>query len=159
MNRVFLLLGSNMVQPLAQLHQATEQITRQIGSLVRSSSVYTTAPWGNEEQAPFLNQAIEVQTALSPHQVMQIILEIEARMGRIRRQKWEPRVIDIDILFYGQTVMEGNLNIPHPLLQQRRFALIPMVEIAPDFVHPKFQKTMRELLDLCVDSGKVEKLS
>ncbi|MFA6261826.1 MAG: 2-amino-4-hydroxy-6-hydroxymethyldihydropteridine diphosphokinase [Bacteroidia bacterium] len=159
MEPVYLSLGSNMQDPRKQLSLAVKQIERRIGDVTRLSSLYLTAPWGNQKQEPFLNQVIEVETEMTPHRLLQELLMIETDMGRVRVQKWEPRMIDIDILFYGSVVMEGNLNIPHPLLHLRRFTLEPLHELIPDWKHPVLNLTVAEMLKNCPDIGKVEKLS
>lgn len=159
MEPVYLSLGSNMHEPRKQLAHAIRLIEKRAGEVIRQSSVYLTAPWGNENQAPFINQVIELETEMTPHRLLQELLMIETDMGRVREQKWEPRIIDIDILFYGSVVLEGNLNIPHPLLHLRRFTMEPLYELIPDWQHPVLNKTMAELLKICPDTGKVEKLS
>lgn len=159
MEPVYLSLGSNMHDPRKQLKLAVKQIERRIGEVTRLSSIYLTAPWGNQNQEPFLNQVIELETEMTPHRLLQELLMIETDMGRVREQKWEPRIIDIDILFYGSVVMEGNLNIPHPLLHLRRFTLGPLLELIPDWKHPVLHKTITELYESCPDTGNVEKLS
>lgn len=141
------------------LIQAKSFIQHQIGEVVNSSSVYKTEPWGNKNQQDFLNQVLEVQTLLSPQDLLLQIFSIEQTMGRNRLQKWEPRVIDIDILFYGSLILDTpNLNIPHPLLHERRFTLLPLSEIAPQFKHPIKLQTIDELLISCPDKSLVEKM-
>jgi 2-amino-4-hydroxy-6-hydroxymethyldihydropteridine diphosphokinase len=159
MPAIYLLTGSNIGDSAANLHQAFLLIERQIGRVEAASSVYQTEPWGNKDQQVFLNQVLLVQTELSPDQVLKTLLDIEQGMGRNRIVKWEPRIIDIDILFYDQLILsETGLTIPHPLLHQRRFVLTPLNEIAPAYVHPVFHRTISELLAGCPDTGTVEKL-
>jgi 2-amino-4-hydroxy-6-hydroxymethyldihydropteridine diphosphokinase len=112
------------------------------------------------DQPVFLNQVLEVQTELMPEEVLRIILEIEHELGRIRYERWGARVIDIDMLYFNDLVRDSaRLTLPHPRLHERRFTLVPLTEIAPDFLHPLVQKTSRELLDDCTDPGAVIKIS
>lgn len=148
----YLLLGTNMGDRVAQLNRARSEIDRELGALRRISSIYETAAWGNEHQPPFLNQVVEVATSLKPFPLLKKINAIEKRMGRIRINKWESRLIDIDILYYAnQVINEAHLQIPHPHLPDRRFALAPLQEIAPGFVHPILGKTTTELLNQTSD--------
>lgn len=159
MAKVYLLTGSNEGPSIELLAKAALLIHQQVGEVQLKSSIYKTAPWGNTNQQDFLNQVILVDTHLEPAEVLQTILAIEADMGRVRHHKWAPRTIDIDILFYDQLVMqEKELVIPHPLLHQRRFTLIPLAEIAPDFIHPQLQQNITTLLANCEDNSTVEKL-
>lgn len=147
-HNVTLLLGSNMGNRLGELADAEEEITKAVGRIVMRSRVYETAAWGNETLAAYLNKVIEVETLLTPQETMLKILQIEELMGRSRKGKWESRIIDIDILFYEDAVIQQpDLIIPHPYLHQRRFTLIPLVEIHPSKIHPVLKKTCRQLLD------------
>jgi 2-amino-4-hydroxy-6-hydroxymethyldihydropteridine diphosphokinase len=144
--QVFLLLGSNQGDKRANIQRAIAQIDRLAGQVVRHSSLYQTEAWGKEDQDDFINQAVEMETTFSPLELLSLLLDIEKEIGRVRREKWEARIIDIDILFYGmQVVDEPNLQIPHPHFQKRNFAILPLLEIAPDFVHPKLQLTIEEI--------------
>jgi len=144
----YLLLGTNMGDRIAQLSRARGEIAKEIGTLRRISSVYETAAWGHEDQPKYLNQVVWVKTPLKPLPLLKEINAIEKRMGRVRVNKWESRLIDIDILYYADAVIdEAHLQIPHPHLPHRRFALTPLKEIAPEFTHPVLRKTTRELLD------------
>jgi 2-amino-4-hydroxy-6-hydroxymethyldihydropteridine diphosphokinase len=159
MNTIYLLTGSNIGDSLGHLNQAIRFIQNQVGRIVQQSSVYKTEPWGNKNQQDFLNQVLAVETNLTAGEVLHSILSIEHEMGRNRHQKWEPRIIDIDILFYGSEIMnDPNLVIPHPLLHERKFTLLPLNEIAPLWVHPVFNQTIEHLLQICQDMGKVEKV-
>lgn len=159
MPKVYLLTGSNEGPSDEWLTKAAQLIQVHIGHVELFSSRYKTAPWGNTNQQHFLNQVLVVETTLSPLQVLNTILHIETSMGRIRHYKWAPRIIDIDILFYDTLVVkEPDLQIPHPLLHERRFTLAPLAEVAPTFLHPTLNKNMLELLAQCEDVSTVEKL-
>lgn len=154
---IYLLTGSNVGDAALNLEIAFTHI-QQTGRISRQSSVYLTEPWGNKNQNAFLNQVLELLTEFSPLELMQELLRIEQEMGRKRTQKWEPRIIDIDILFFDDLIIEGELIIPHPLLHERRFTLEPLFELTPDFVHPFLKLSVRDLLEQCKDEGKVNKL-
>ncbi|MCF2445240.1 2-amino-4-hydroxy-6-hydroxymethyldihydropteridine diphosphokinase [Dyadobacter sp. CY345] len=158
--KVFLLLGSNLGERLQILQSAAGMVEERVGTIRAASSIYETAPWGVLDQPVFLNQILEVQTELMPEEVLRIILEIEHELGRIRYERWGARVIDIDILYFNDLVQDSaRLTLPHPRLHERRFTLIPLTEIAPDFLHPLLQKTSLELLADCDDPGAVIKIS
>src|SRR5690606_6131161 len=124
----------------------------QVGPIVQSSSLYETAAWGKTDQPAFLNQVLEVKTVLSPEQVLQGINQIEQELGRIRHEHWGARVIDIDILFYDQLILQTQrLTIPHPQLHLRRFTLLPLSEIAPQLMHPVLNQPVTQLLQDCPD--------
>jgi len=141
------------------LEKANMLIGQYCGHITSSSSLYETAAWGNPNQASFLNQALEIDTDLHPRQLLGQLLKIETRIGRIREEKYGPRLIDIDILFYNQEIHNyPTLKVPHPEIQNRRFVLVPLNEIAPGFIHPVLKKTMAELLEACPDSLDVSKV-
>ncbi|WP_257670105.1 2-amino-4-hydroxy-6-hydroxymethyldihydropteridine diphosphokinase [Parapedobacter tibetensis] len=143
----YLLLGTNQGNRMELLDRALMGITQKIGDISKSSSVYETAAWGNENQPNYLNQAVLVFTRLLPFQLLKTINAIEKGLGRERSIKWGSRPIDIDILWYADQIIDKpNLQIPHPHLPNRKFALIPLQEIAPTLVHPVFKKTITELL-------------
>lgn len=155
---IFILLGSNVGDCQANLLNARHEISRSIGKIITTSSVYKTAPWGNTHQPDFFNQVIGIDSTLSPDELLEGIQKIEKRLGRKREVKWGPRIIDIDILLWGaRTMKTPRLTIPHPELPHRRFALLPLTEIAPEFLHPGEKKTIRELLEASTDPLKVEK--
>ena len=158
MATTYLLTGSNLGESLTFIQSAKSNIEAQIGKVSKASSVFKTAPWGNLNQPPFLNQVLQCETDFTPYQLIQHVLDIETAMGRTRQHKWEARIIDIDILFYDDIILTGNLNIPHPLLHLRRFVLEPLNEIAPYLIHPQLQKNISELLKDCPDKGIVEKM-
>lgn len=152
-NGIFLLLGSNEGDRVANLAEAERRIARDAGSVAARSSLYKTAAWGVEDQPEFYNQVLEIRSAHSAEQLLDILLGIEQSMGRRRLQKWGPRIIDIDILFYGQEIRDtAGLTLPHPGIPSRRFTLVPLAEIAPGFVHPLLKKDVRTLLSECTDS-------
>jgi 2-amino-4-hydroxy-6-hydroxymethyldihydropteridine diphosphokinase len=119
--------------------------------------VYETGPWGFKSGKKFLNRVLGVETVLNPSDLLERILKIESDLGRIRSGKgYSSRIIDIDILFFGDEIInEGSIVIPHPHLHERKFVLVPLNDIAPEFVHPVLKKTVEELLSLCTDKGKV----
>ena len=159
MNKAFLLLGSNLGIKEDNLKRAKD-ILQQNGKILRSSSSYETAPWGNTDQPFFLNQAIEIETILSAEALMQRILEIEKTLGRERKEKYGPRSIDIDILLFNDEQYDlPFLTIPHPEMQNRRFVLVPLAEIAPNVQHPKLKRSISRLLEECPDDLDVIKVS
>jgi 2-amino-4-hydroxy-6-hydroxymethyldihydropteridine diphosphokinase len=159
MEGIFLLLGSNQGDRRLSLSGAQVAITEQIGPIINSSSIHMSSAWGHTEQPDFLNQVVEIRTELEPVELLDEILKIEIQLGRIRFKKWGPRIIDIDILYYGNKVIQSEgLTIPHMGIPARRFTLEPLKEIAPDFVHPVLHKTNTELLILCNDSLGVQAL-
>ena len=159
MNNVFLLLGSNLGNRNLFLNQAIEHIEKDIAPVLKASSVYETQSWGKTDAPDYLNQVITLQTNLSAQTVLQKILNIENILGRRREEKWGSRTIDIDILFYGEEIInEQNLHIPHPELHKRRFTLAPLAEIAPQLVHPVINKNILQLKNELKDSLIVKKL-
>jgi 2-amino-4-hydroxy-6-hydroxymethyldihydropteridine diphosphokinase len=159
MNKAYLLTGGNMGNRQEQLAIAMELIGQQCGNITNVSSLYETAAWGKTDQPAFLNQALKVETELNARQLMRHILKIEKQMGRLRKEKYGPRIIDIDmLLFNNETYKYHFLKLPHPEMQNRRFALLPLTEIAADVVHPVFDKTIKQLLEECTDKLEVKKL-
>jgi 2-amino-4-hydroxy-6-hydroxymethyldihydropteridine diphosphokinase len=149
-------LGSNLGDRTAQLRQAMELISSDVGAIVAQSSVYETQPWGIEDQPWFLNQVIAVSSNLEPQVVLSKIKAIEIKTGRVANEKWQARHIDVDIILCGERIVQDpNLVIPHPHFHQRNFILVPLMEIAGQLVHPLLQKTIEELYMECTDTGEV----
>ena len=159
MHRVILLTGGNLGDRLSRLSEARTLITETIGHIDLSSGIYETAAWGNTGQPAFLNQVLLVETSLSPEDLLKAVLSIELAMGRVRSEKWGPREIDIDILFYGEEIIHmPHLQIPHPEIPNRRFVLEPLAEIAPALVHPVLKVNMETLLRNTSDLLEVKRL-
>jgi deoxyguanosine kinase len=161
MIKVFLSLGTNLGNKQDNLLKAIKEIREGIGHVAKLSGIYETAAWGFECKDNFLNQVILVETDLSPFQLIDSCLVIENKMGRERKNSanYESRIIDIDILFFGEEIVKGaSLQIPHSMLHQRRFILEPLNEIAPELIHPILGKSISELLEECADTGLVRLL-
>lgn len=153
MNTVYLMLGGNLGDTASFFKQAIALITTRIGEVITLSAIYETEPWGVDGQQNYFNQAVELKTLLMPEKLLKETQAIEYELGRRKSlQNWAPRIIDIDILFYNQEIIEQiDLKIPHPLLHQRMFCLIPMQEIAPDYIHPIMKYSIRSLVNICND--------
>ena len=158
MNGSFLLLGSNLGNRKINFEAARNLIEQECGAIIQLSSLYETAAWGKTDQPPFLNQAMEIETELSAEQLIKQLLKIEKMMGRERKEKYDPRIIDIDILLFNEEQYDlPFLKIPHPEMQNRRFALIPLAEIAANSRHPVSGKSISQLLKECPDKLDVTK--
>jgi 2-amino-4-hydroxy-6-hydroxymethyldihydropteridine diphosphokinase len=158
-NRAYLLTGGNMGNRAGYLHDASANISNFCGKICKESSIYETAAWGKTDQPNFFNQVLFIETALSADALMKKILLIEEKMGRIRNEKYGARIIDIDILFFNDEIInKPELKIPHPEIQNRRFVLAPMNEIAPYLIHPVLLKNISELLKECADKLDVKKI-
>ena len=160
MNTAFLLTGGNLGNRFENLQLAYKKIEQNCGAITAASSIYKTAAWGFTQQPDFYNQALQLQTFLSPDALMLALLSIEEKLGRKRTIKMGPRIIDIDILLMDDMIYTSSIvTIPHPHLHERRFALTPLAEIAANVIHPVFNKTINELLNECTDTLAVYKIS
>jgi 2-amino-4-hydroxy-6-hydroxymethyldihydropteridine diphosphokinase len=159
MHAAYLLTGSNLGNREILLQNAISELKTHAGEIVQSSSVFETEAWGQEGLPAHLNQALLIHTALEPLALLKVIHEIEERLGRVRKEKWGVRVIDIDIIYFDHEVVDlPDLQIPHPLVQERNFALAPLSELAPGFIHPVLGKTNLELLHASNDALKYKSL-
>jgi len=158
MKIVLLGIGTNLGNRRENLEFALSGIEKNIGKILKSSSVYESEPWGFQADIEFLNMVIKVETKLSPDQLLKEILNIESAIGRIRSgERYLSRVIDIDILLYEDLVIdEKSLKIPHPLMHERRFVLVPLCDIVPETVHPLLKKSFSSLLEACKDNSNVK---
>jgi 2-amino-4-hydroxy-6-hydroxymethyldihydropteridine diphosphokinase len=159
MINVFLLLGSNLGNRELYLQKAINLIELDIAPVTKRSAIYLTQSWGKTDEPDYLNQVIEIQTTLNAQGVLDKVLAIEIILGRQRQVKWGSRTIDIDILFYGDEVInQPGLVVPHPELHKRRFTLVPLAQIAPKFVHPVLKKDISQLKNELIDDLVVKKL-
>jgi 2-amino-4-hydroxy-6-hydroxymethyldihydropteridine diphosphokinase len=159
MNEIFLITGGNIGNRKKNLETAAGLIQSEIGKIIRSSKIYETDAWGITDQKSFYNQVHVVESNFSAKEVMENILKIEEEMGRVRTIKNAARIIDIDILFFNDDIVnEQNLTIPHPEIINRRFVLSPLNEIASDMIHPVYKKNIHELLAMCKDQLKAKPL-
>jgi 2-amino-4-hydroxy-6-hydroxymethyldihydropteridine diphosphokinase len=160
MNVAYLLIGGNLGDRLVNLTAAKNAVHQQCGQITAVSHIYETEAWGFEDQPHFLNQALEIQTHMTAPDLLACLLQIEESLGRVRQQKFGPRLIDIDILLYNDAVInEEGLKVPHPQLPNRRFALQCLADIAAPVIHPLFQKSIYQLLQDCADPLEVHKFS
>jgi len=157
--RIFIQLGSNLGDRRNAIFLSQQFIFQQVGYIVNESALYETEPWMMDSDNWFLNQVIEVETDLDPHSLLLKLKDFEQIHGRktnAHSVNYKSRVIDLDILFYGDRIINSSdLVVPHPFLHERKFVLIPMNEINPDFIHPIFNKSIKELLTACNDSHQV----
>lgn len=157
--KVYISAGSNMGDRLANLRNALKACEKKLGDVVSCSSVYETAAWGITDQEDFYNIVFALNTRKNSAEVLKLLLETEIEMGRVRDMKWGPRKIDLDILFFDDQIVEQpGLHIPHPEIENRRFILEPMNEIAPNHVHPAALKTIKTLLEECKDELSVKRV-
>lgn len=158
MSRVYLGLGSNIDDRLKYLGKALKEIGElKDTKIIKSSSIYQTEPWGIKEQNSFLNLVTLIETGIPPTELLKDLKDIEIRCGRIKREKWYEREIDIDILFYGNEIFNsGKLVIPHPELHKRKFVLVPLNEIDSGFIHPVFNESIETLLKKTSDNSEIK---
>lgn len=154
MEKIYLLIGTNIGNLKENLENAFEQLNSNNIKILKKSRIYKTKPWGKTDQPDFLNIAVEVETPFTPEMLLKKIKEIERKMKRKTLEKWGPRIIDIDILFYGSAqINKPNLIIPHPQFFNRPFAIVPLADIAPDFIPPFSQKKVKELISGEMNEG------
>lgn len=156
MNKIYILLGANLGNPIDQLNNASTLLRHRIGEVIASSSIYESEGWGVEDQPLFYNQALILQTKIDKQECLALCQEIEKELGRVRLVKWGARLIDIDIIYFNNEVYNSDdLTIPHPLLQLRNFVLAPLCEIAADYIHPVLLQTNQQLLAASKDDLSV----
>ena len=161
MKTVSLLFGGNIGDTKVAFEKASKLLQQKIGPISASSAIYRSKAWGYQSENNFLNQLYLFKSKLSANQILKICLETEHSLGRQRNSNsgYTDRIIDIDILYLDDLIIDTDeLTIPHPKLQERLFALMPLNEVIPDFIHPVFQKTNKSLLSLCPDKSIIEKL-
>jgi 2-amino-4-hydroxy-6-hydroxymethyldihydropteridine diphosphokinase len=156
--QVYLSLGSNLGDRLQYLKKATAKIGESDSIVVRKiSAVYETDPVGNPDQPRFFNLVALIETDLKPLRLLDYLLDIEQKLGRERTEKWGSRTIDIDILLYDERIINSDrLTLPHPRMHKRRFVLVPLAQIHPNFFHPLLKKSIEDLLRLCPDQSEVK---
>ena len=156
----YLLLGTNLGDRLKNLNTAISYVEKEVGTVFAKSSVYETEDWGKKDQPGFLNQAIALKINMPPLQFLQTLLAIEQKMGRVRLERWGERLIDIDLIFYGDLVLSNGevLQLPHPEMHHRRFVLEPLNEIAENFIHPVFKEKISSILANLTDKLTVQKI-
>jgi 2-amino-4-hydroxy-6-hydroxymethyldihydropteridine diphosphokinase len=156
MSKVYLLLGGNLGDRELLMAEAEKELNKQIGEVVLKSSLYETNAWGKEQQPNFLNKILVIDTNLNAFETLKLTQAIELKLGRTRIEHWGARTMDIDILFYDNEIINtDNLKIPHPLITMRKFVLLPLLEIIPNFIHPVLKQTINELYLICDDQLNV----
>jgi 2-amino-4-hydroxy-6-hydroxymethyldihydropteridine diphosphokinase len=160
LNRVFIALGSNLGDRLLYLQQALDKIDKRLGPIVRCSSLYESAAWGDRDQQDFYNAMCEIHTEITPLNLLGELQSMEKELGKSKTRIWGPRTLDLDIIYYGQKIIvEKDLIIPHPNMYLRNFVLQPLAEIAPEFIHPLMKKKTKSLLRECPDQTNIDRIS
>ena len=156
----YLLLGSNLGDRMQLLLSALALIEEKAGAIFAQSGFYETEAWGKTDQPDFVNMAVGIKTDLPALNLLRVLLDIERELGRVRVEKWGERLIDIDLILYGAEIIDlgDELKVPHPQMQNRKFVLAPLAEIAPKVVHPILKKTISEILAILTDSLSVSKI-
>ncbi|OAQ42157.1 hypothetical protein A5893_03310 [Pedobacter psychrophilus] len=158
MCKVYLLLGGNLDNRENNISLALNHLEKEIGNIIQKSSIFETKAWGLHEQPDFLNIAVIINTNLEPLELLKKTQKIENLLGRRREEKWGARTMDIDILFYDDRIIHTKeLTLPHPLIAERMFVLIPLNEISPNLMHPVLYQTINQLLINCLDHLPVNK--
>ena len=160
LHTIYLCLGTNLGDKQFNLNQAMEYISKNCGAVIEKSGVYTSTAWGYESENVFYNQCLKIETQLAPDQLIDTLLSIEKDMGRTRESSgYTDRMMDIDVLFYdSMRINTDKLIVPHPRIEERRFVLAPMAELAPDFIHPLLNQSMKVLLEECTDKGTARRI-
>ncbi|WP_421943074.1 2-amino-4-hydroxy-6-hydroxymethyldihydropteridine diphosphokinase [Pedobacter sp.] len=156
----YLLLGGNLGDRKKNLENAIKHLGKEVGEILSESSIYETAAWGKTDQPAFLNQAISISTSLTALEVLEKALAIEQKLGRVRKDKWGERLIDIDLILFGDEVIdiENRLQIPHPQMINRKFVMLPLSEIAGDVMHPVLHKTILQIAVKISDNLEVKRI-
>jgi len=157
MSIVYISLGSNLGNRVGNIKKAIESLrVRKDIKIKKESSIYETEPVGGPSQGFFLNQVIEIETSFSPRDLVKFLKETEKKLGRKKEVRWEPRLIDLDILLFDNLILkEADLEIPHPRLSERKFVLKPLAEITPQLLHPVFKKKIKDLMETLEDDKEV----
>jgi 2-amino-4-hydroxy-6-hydroxymethyldihydropteridine diphosphokinase len=160
MNKVCLSIGSNLGDRALNLKKSIECLINTVGQISAISSIYETEAWGLINQPSFYNLALIINSKFNPFEILEFTQKIEIDLGRIRKEKWGERVIDIDIVFFNDEIVDtNNLTIPHPRMADRKFVLVPLDEIIPNYIHPIFNETIASLNRICTDKLNASKLN
>lgn len=152
MDKVYLLLGSNVGSRLENLQQAINLLQKSSIKVLEISSVYETAPWGKTDQDWYYNAVIAIDSGYAPYKLLEICLEVERKLGRIRHQKWGERIIDIDLIYFKNVIIDSeSLTLPHPQISNRKFTLMPLIELGENRIHPIYKKDQKTLMEACDD--------
>lgn len=157
MNTVIILLGGNIGDTLFYLKESIRRLENHNCVITKQSEIYETEAWGVENQNNYYNQALEISTSLSPNEVLILCQKIENQLGRIRKERWGARTIDIDLIFYNQLIIDTpTLTIPHPRYHLRNFVLFPLADVIPDYVCPIFKTTILKIVSSSLDQSQVK---